>query len=247
LIRLLCFPWCGAGASVYRRLAPTLPEHIELLVVQLPGREDRFGEPPLRCLQHMVQHVLDDVLQVFDRPLFLFGHSMGALAAYETACALRRHASREPDGLIVSGHGAPDLRRAGARPWHLASEHEFISHLRQLGGTPAEILDDSRTMRFLLPMLRADYEALDSYQHTADAQLGCPLLACAGDADTEVSRDGMQGWQRFTSGPSTLQWFQGDHFYLSSAPAVLAQGVQEWIAGLGQRTAAPSTACGMQT
>jgi surfactin synthase thioesterase subunit len=237
LLRLLCFPWCGAGASVYRRLAPSLPDHIELLVVQMPGREDRYGEAPLRSMAQMVQQVVEDVLPLFDRPLFLFGHSMGALAAYETARALKRHTGREPDGLIVSGHGAPWLRRPGTRPWHLAGEDDFIAHLRRLGGTPDAILNDRTTMRLLLPMLRADYEALDGYRHDTGEPLACPLLACAGDADPEVSRESMPEWRHATSGASALHWFEGDHFYLSAAPAAWSRCLQDWITGL--RHAAP--------
>src|SRR6185503_1192248 len=94
LLRLVAIPWCGAGASVYRRLAPSLPDHVDLLAVQLPGREDRYSERRLRRMDQIVEDVIGDVIAAFDRPLVLFGHSMGALVAYEIALALRERTGR---------------------------------------------------------------------------------------------------------------------------------------------------------
>src|SRR5688500_4817828 len=103
LMRVVAFPWCGAGASVYRKLAPHLPDHVELLAVQLPGREDRYDERRLVRMQDVVEEVIGDVINLLDRPVVLFGHSMGALVAYEVARALRERVGCEPASLIVSG------------------------------------------------------------------------------------------------------------------------------------------------
>ncbi|MGZ5857364.1 MAG: thioesterase II family protein [Burkholderiaceae bacterium] len=233
LVRLVCFSWCGAGASAYRRLAATLPDHIELLAVQLPGREDRFAEKKLLRMEQIIEHVIDDIIAVFDRPLILFGHSMGALVANEMALALRDRVGREPDGLIVSGHASPDNKEPNTRCWHTANDADFIANLRQLGGTPASVLEDEQMMRMLLPMLRADYEVLETYTYKPDRILSCPLIVCAGEKDTEVSRASMDAWQRYSTKTIKVHWFNGDHFYLSANPQALTQYLGEWTAPTG--------------
>src|SRR5688500_9238008 len=142
LTRLVAFPWCGAGASVYRRLAPHLPDTIDFVAVQLPGREDRYGERPLLRMAEVVDSVIGDVMTLLDRPEVLFGHSMGALIAYEVALAVRERIGCEPASLIVSGHGAPHCSEPSTRCWHAADEPAFIANIRALGGTPHALLDD---------------------------------------------------------------------------------------------------------
>ncbi|MES2355403.1 MAG: alpha/beta fold hydrolase [Pseudomonadota bacterium] len=233
LVRLVCFPWCGAGASVYRRLALQLPQHIELLAVQLPGREERFGENRLLRMEQVIAHVIDDLISVFDRPLVLFGHSLGALIAYEMALALRAKVGREPQGLILSGHGSPSSPEPGSQSLHIASEEDLIVAIRRLGGTPPEIIENIELMRALFPLLRADYEVLETYTHQPQPLLSSRLIACAGEDDLEVSRESMEAWQQYTSEPAKVHWFNGGHFYLSLQPEILAKYLQEWIASFG--------------
>ncbi|CAN7362513.1 alpha/beta fold hydrolase [Pseudoduganella sp. LjRoot289] len=229
-MRLVCFPWCGAGASVYRKLAACLPEHIELLAVQLPGREDRFGETRLLRMDQVVDHVFNDIAALRDRPLMLFGHSMGALVAYRMALALQARTGRGSDALVLSGYGAPGCGKPDARHWHTATDDAFIANLARLGGTPAAILEDSQMMRLLLPVLRADYEVLETCTDSPDSVLSCPLLACAGDRDHAVSIDAVAAWRRRSTGSSKIHRFSGDHFYLAAQPQALAQYLTEWSA-----------------
>jgi surfactin synthase thioesterase subunit len=233
LMRLICFPWCGAGASVYRRLGPSLPDYIELLSVQLPGREDRFSETRLFRMEQVVEHVLGDIVSVFDRPLVLFGHSMGALVAYETALALKASIDREPDCLVVSGHESPDAKFVANENWHMADDSKFISYLGELGGTSREILDNPEIMRILLPALRSDYEVLEKYTYSQQPPLSCPLIACAGEEDKEVSSEDLYSWGEYTTGPYEAHLFPGDHFYLCDKSTMLTHHLQNWIASLG--------------
>lgn len=230
LMRLVCFPWAGGGASAYRRFSFQLPETIELLAVQYPGREDRYRECPLLRMELIVNHVLDDLIPIFDRPLVFFGHSMGALVAYEVAQALKAKLCREPRMLIISGSGSPDREGSYERCASMASEEEFIDDIQRFGGTPHEIVDDRQMMRALLPVLRADYEVLDTYACRPATPLSCPLIACAGNQDPSVSREAMEAWQQYTTGPSQVHWFSGGHFYLCSQLRALTQCLQEWIA-----------------
>lgn len=228
-VRLVCFPWAGGGASVYKRFAGYLPGTVEILAVQYPGREDRFNETRLVRMEHIVRHVIEDIVAVFDRPLVFLGHSMGALVAYEVAQAVKTRLGREPRLLIASGSGSPDTQGAYVRCACSASEEQFISDIRRLGGTPPEILDNPQMMRTLLPLLRADYEVLDTYVCRTRNPLSCEIIACSGDNDLSVTDETLSTWRNFTSGLFRKYWFHGDHFYISSAPEQLAAGLREWI------------------
>ena len=129
-MRMICFPWSGAGASVYRRLAPHLPDYMELFAIQLPCREDRFNEDCLRRVEQVVNMILPSIIELTDQPLVLFGHSMGTLLAYEIAQALRRDIQKEPSLLIASGRGAPNIVGNTIKKWHAVDDDVFIEYLR---------------------------------------------------------------------------------------------------------------------
>jgi surfactin synthase thioesterase subunit len=230
LVRLVCFSWCGGGASVYRKLALSLPQHVEMFAVQLPGREERFGERRLTRMAQIIAMLIDEIDALTDLPLALFGHSMGALVAYEIAQALRARQSTEPTALIVSGHGAPHSRDFSGRSWHTANEDEFLANIRQLGGTPPELLEDREMMTALVPVLKADYEILETYLPSSDATLSCPLFACAGDTDNEVDFANLSAWSQYSRGRFSLHWFKGGHFYLNSQPRTVARRIEQWLA-----------------
>jgi surfactin synthase thioesterase subunit len=229
LIRLVCFPWCGAGASVYRKFAALLPEFVELHAVQLPGREDLFAEKKVRRMSELLDLLYPDMLAVMDLPVVFFGHSMGAVVAHEMAMRLRERIHREPAGLIVSGHRAPHLRLPDATRWHQADTQSLLGNLELLGGTPASILKDRALMKTYLPILQADYEVLETHRHEPRPPLSIPLIACAGVDDREVTFDGMFAWQTYTSKGFLLHWFNGDHFYLNDDPAHLAAQLATWL------------------
>ncbi len=226
--RVICFTWCGAGASVYRRFAPLLASHIELIAVQLPGREERFSDPKFTRMDAILRHVLPELLALNDAPLCLFGHSMGAIVAYEMALALQMQ-TRPCTALIVSGHASPEQRDHSHQTWHLANEDEFIANIARLGGTPPDVLADRSIMRLFLPSLRADYEVLETYTRTRSLQLDCPLIACAGKQDPEVSIESLAAWSNLSDAPFHSHWFEGDHFYLNSDPQSFALKLGTWI------------------
>ncbi len=156
-----------------------------------------------------------------DRPFAFFGHSMGGLVAFEVARRLREQ-GQSPVHLFVSASRAPQLVRED-RPIHVLPDHEFMDELRRLNGTPEEVLEHGELMGLLLPMIRADFTALETYRHVPGPPLDCPITALGGADDPSVGRTELQAWQRQTRAAFTLHLFPGDHFYLNSAePAVLA-------------------------
>jgi len=206
---------------------------MELFAIQLPCREDRFNEDCLRRVEQVVNMILPSIIELTDQPLVLFGHSMGTLLAYEIAQALRRDIQKEPSLLIASGRGAPNIVGNTIKKWHAVDDDVFIEYLRGMGGTPEAVLNDRELMQTLMRMLKADYEILETYSCTWTTPLSCPLVACAGSDDAHIVHSAVEAWANVTTGPTTVHWFSGDHFYLMTQPMELMREIDRWITDAG--------------
>jgi medium-chain acyl-[acyl-carrier-protein] hydrolase len=215
-LRLFCLPYAGAGASIFHSWPALVPPSVELCLIQLPGREGRLLEPACSELPVLVDRLGHAVRPWLDRPFAFFGHSMGALIAFELARALRNGTAPEPTHLFVSAHCAPHLPTRG-RLLHRLTDSELMLRLRQLNGTPDEVLANVELMRLLLPTLRADCRLCETYEHSPGAPLACGVTALGGREDPAVSRAELEAWRSHTRGPFELQMLPGDHFYLHSA------------------------------
>ncbi len=213
-IRLFCFPYAGGGTRVYRNWPSRLPDTIDVLAVKLPGREDRFKEPPFTCLVTLAQTFADALVRYLDRPFAFFGHSVGALLAFEVAHALREKYQLTPAHLFVSANRAPHLPANGP-PVHNLPKPAFIQYLRRLNGASEQILNGAY-IQMLLPTLRADIAMSETYSCTHKRPLHCSISALGGLEDTTVSRQSLLAWARHTDSAFDLQMFQGAHFFLQS-------------------------------
>jgi len=214
-LRLFCFPYSGAGASIFYPWVDRLPETIEVCPVLLPGRETRLAEPLFTRLAPLVQAVAQSLLPYLDKPFAFFGHSLGALVSFELARHLRRQHDLRPVHLFVSGHNAPQVPDRDP-PIHALPEPEFLEKLRRLNGTPEEVLKHTELRELILPILRADFEVCETYVYEADDPLDCPISAFGGLRDEHLSRDGLEAWREQTSASFSLRMFPGDHFYLNT-------------------------------
>lgn len=213
---LICFPFAGGGAQSFRQWLPQLPADVELSAVQLPGREMRLREAPLSDARAVVQALLPELLTLTDKPLVLYGHSMGALLAFEAARVLQEDHGISPVRLIVSGRVAPHFALARP-PINQLPHDEFIEGLKHLNGTPREILEDNDLISMIGPMLRADFAIHEQYVHQPGARLACDVLAFGGLCDTEAGRAGLNAWREITAGNLTLRMLPGDHFFIQTA------------------------------
>ncbi|OKI02728.1 thioesterase [Streptomyces sp. CB02923] len=221
---MFCFPHAGGTAAAYRPWAHGAPWDIEVCAMQYPGRGDRYAHPAHRAMDDLVAELAADLLrEQTARPqcaTLLFGHSMGAAVAYETARSLSG-ADRPPAALFVSGQSAP--HRSGSGELHRATDHALVQDLRRLGGTADGVLDDDALMDAMLPSLRRDYELIETYRPRHGHPLNLPVTVLHATADPEVTEDEARAWTETTDRPCELLTFPGGHFHLHEQhTAVLA-------------------------
>ncbi|MFI5528213.1 thioesterase II family protein [Kitasatospora sp. NPDC051853] len=218
-VRLVCLPHAGGSASFYFPASRALAPQVDVLAVQYPGRQDRHTEPPVDDLDTLAGRICAALLPYTDLPLALFGHSMGALLAFEVARRLETHGVRLVQ-LMVSGRRPPCLPEWGRT--HLLPDEQLLDDLRALDGTSAQLLGDEELMRMLLPTLRADYRAVETHRHRIGPPLGCPITVLTGDRDPKVTPLEACRWSEHTTEGFDLRVYPGGHFYLSEQlPAVL--------------------------
>ena len=228
-MRLLCIPHAGGNAWMFRQWACRMPEEIEVCGVQLPGHVGRFNEAPSTHFATLLARLGDGLRPEMEMPVALFGHSLGALLAFELARQMRQRSGAEPLHLFVSGHNAPhvpdDLEDVAG-----LDDDALVARLRDLGCTPEAVLQDRETMQLMLPILRADFAVYSSYAYRDGQPLGCPITVFHGLADPQTNRAGIEGWRRHTTGPCRVQPFPGDHFFAVAQEAIVVQTIRLQIA-----------------
>jgi medium-chain acyl-[acyl-carrier-protein] hydrolase len=212
-LRLFCFPPAGGSAYQYMRWERELPGSIEVFPVQLPGRGGRLNEPPFRRLMPLAQTLARDLVPFLDRPYALFGHSMGALIAFELARHLERSIDNGPALLIVSGRRGPEWPRSKPPTYDLPDE-EFKAELRRMNGTPEDVLNNPQLMELMTPMLRADFELVQTYVFEGPCALRCPIRGYGGLGDSAVTTESLQAWRQYTASSFSMSLFPGDHFFV---------------------------------
>ena len=226
-LRLFCFPYVGGGAVVYHKWPEWLPAEIEMCAIRLPGRESRITEPPFTRVRPAVQELAQVLRPLLDKPYAFFGHSMGAVIAFELARRLRRERHETPVRLLVSGCYPPHLLTPGLKKTTALTDDEFIQTLREYNGLPEEILQESELMQLFLPMLRADFEMFETYACTEEYPLECPISSFGGLSDPKVGREHVLGWHRHTKAAFHSHMLPGDHFFLQTAREQLIERISQ--------------------
>lgn len=214
-LRLFWFSHAGSGISHLYRWVPRMPPDVNICPVRPPGREARLSERPFDRLEPLIDALTSVVEQALDRPYVLVGHSFGALVAFELARALRRRGAPSPRLLVVSGRSGPQIPWAYP-PLGQVPDDEFIRGFKHRYNSDVEAIFADRDMRALfLPILRADYSAVETYRFRDDGLLDCPIVASGGLEDPSTNRAGLERWGELTRGGFELRMFPGDHFFVS--------------------------------
>lgn len=221
-IRLFCFPYAGGTAHTYRLWQGLLPESIDVVPIQLPGRGQRLSEPPFRCLRELVEALGHTLVPFLDKPFAFFGHSMGALIGFELTRWLRKNNKTMPAHLFVSGRRAPQLAEVAEPSWDLP-EREFVERVRQLNGTTPDVLNHPELMQLMIPLLRADFAVCETYRYQVEPPLECPLTVFGGLDDVEVRYEHLEPWREQTISAFRLHVFPGDHFFVQTAQTEIVQ------------------------
>jgi len=213
-VRLFCFPYAGGSEATFRTWQKNLPDTVEVLPIQLPGRGTRIKEAALTRLAPMVQALSQSLRPEMELPFAFFGHSMGGLIAFELARQLRREGGPLPVHLFISAKCCPqqvdDLHTSEI------SDDELIEMLRRYEGTHKEVLENAELMLLLLPVIRADMDLCHTYICDPEPPLPCPITAFGGLQDHKSGRACLEGWQNYTTGRFTLRMFPAGHFFLRS-------------------------------
>lgn len=229
-IQLLCLPHSGASALMFLRWRRALPSWLDVRPVELPGRGARSAEPLRTDLLKLADDLGDELVSGLGDRYALFGHSLGAVLAFELAHALIARGAAIPLALFVSASEAPAVRddRDLAEP---KSDDELLGDLRRLRGTPEEALGDDELMRLVLPILRADFLMCGGYRHRPRAALPCPIHVLGGRGD-DIAPGALEAWRDETSAGCDVSLFEGGHFFIHDRESEALRVVVDRLAAI---------------
>jgi len=235
--RLICFPHAGGSASYYHPVSAYFPPDVDVIALQYPGRQDRRMEPCITDLGVLADRITAQITGLSEMPTVLFGHSMGAILAFEVAWRLERdfpgRGARVPLSVIASGRRAPGIVRP--ETIHQRDDAGLLDEIRMLNGTRSTILDDEEILRIALPALRGDYRAIETYPGAEGRVLDAPLTVLVGDSDPRTKVEDALAWKAHTSGAFRMEVFSGGHFFLADHARAVNAEIAKEVALIGSR------------
>lgn len=226
VLRLFCFHYGGGSASAFKNWEKYLPSSIELVAIQLPGREGRFNEPFITQMEQLVDQLCSATISYLDKPFAVYGHSLGALVGFEWIRALAKNKSIRNSSLFIpSGMPAPHTP-LGEPPIADLPEDEFVEELlKDYKSTLGELLHDKEIREIFIPQLRADFKLLETYSYCEGSVLDCPIVAFVGDQEEDISEEDLCAWSELTSDSYKNITFSGDHFFIHSEEKSVLEAV----------------------
>lgn len=210
--RLICFPHAGGSASYYFPVSAALAPEFDVLALQYPGRQDRRSDPFVDTIDDLAEQLYTAIAPAMDGPVAFFGHSMGAVLAYEVTRRFEERDGISPVVVFASGRRAPSRYRD--ENVHLRDDAGIIREMNTLGGTDSRVLGNAELLEMVLPAIRNDYRAIERYRGGTDARISAPIVVMTATDDPRTTVEEAAAWGEHTTGGSTLHTFDGGHFYL---------------------------------
>lgn len=224
-IRLFCFPFAGGGASAFAKWPSSFPSHIAACSIQYPGREDRWGEPGFMSLESLVEALAENLMPYLDGRFAFFGHSFGALVAFELTRALYRQGRPTPLRLFISAVRAPHL--LPKESIHDLPEQDFLNKICEFNGMPDEVLRSSDLLPVVLPIIREDFRLFEQYRFESALPMPVPISVFGGLKDKNVPIADLLAWSSQTSKAFRSRFFEGDHFFLFDSQSRIVNHIVE--------------------
>jgi len=222
-ITLYCLPFAGGNAFVYRDLQQYLPSFIVLEALELPGRGKKINQPLITQIDCLVDGVFMEIADDLNKqPFAIFGHSLGALLGYLLTQRINQAGSVLPLNLFCSGRQAPSIRQR-TRLKHRLPKRQFREYLNHLGGIPKEVWEHEELLEFFEPIIRADFQAIETYEYSSMLPVDIPITILYGQNDPEMSYQDLMPWQQETKRPLTIEVFTGGHFFIYDHLAKIAR------------------------
>jgi surfactin synthase thioesterase subunit len=209
---LFCLPHAGGNKYAYRPFAEAAPPFVKVILLEYPGRGERVREKPVTDVTELAKMMVEEIKRELDVPYAIYGHSMGTLVGYLMAREIRCAGYADPKFLFFTGSEGPATRNRD-KIRHLLQEDELIEELRSMGGISDEVLEEPDIMGFFLPIIRADFEAVETYKHIPAGGFSFPIYIIIG-TEEKVTMEDAQSWQLETRLPIELMQFRGNHFFI---------------------------------
>lgn len=207
------FPYAGGNKYSYQLYIHKLADTFNVIALEAPGRGARFKEPLCSDLEEVALDFFGQIKDHLDRPYVFFGHSMGSWLAYLVTHLIREHELLQPKHLFFTGSGNPALYRPTVIR-HKLNKQDFFSHLVDLGGLAPEVLNNNALLDYFEPILRADFMAVECYQHKSHPPLTMPITVCIGDNEPNITYSMAKAWESATLAQCEVLVFKGNHFFI---------------------------------
>jgi len=234
--RLVCFPHAGGSASYFHPVSARFAPDVDVVSLQYPGRQDRRREPCVDTIARLADLVTNELADLSDKPTVFFGHSMGAVLAFETAWRLEQRGARAPGAVLASGRRGPSTVRD--ERIHERDDDGVLDEVRELNRLDMTVIGDDEILRMALPAIRADYRAIETYACPVGRRVRCPVTVLIGDQDPKVTAAEAENWGEHTEGGFRMEVFPGGHFFLARHQSAVNGEILRELRALGTPAAA---------
>ncbi|CCN83767.1 putative Thioesterase type II [Vibrio nigripulchritudo SFn27] len=212
-LRIFCLPYAGGNVSSFLPYASIEGLDVELCAVQLPGKGSRLREAPYENMSALVNDLATALIPLMDKPFIIWGHSLGSRIGYELIKLLKSKGMRLPVHFILAASRAPHEFNS-ERPMHGLSDEEFKGRLKEMGGTPDEVIEHDGLMSMLLPGLKADFKLAETHKVSEIIPLNIPATLFGGTKDTTIPSHTLPRWENHLTAGFELVMIEGDHFFI---------------------------------